>query len=111
MIPVIITPAAVQLRARAAFARGEPLANCNMNWHSAAYQTWAAEYARLEAEAAMSRAKSDRHNTPPVQSAPAERKGLDRAQMLRLYDQLEPDGKRMVVELMETLIVLQEQLR
>jgi uroporphyrinogen-III decarboxylase len=108
MIPAIISPDMIRVSARAAFAAGEPLESCAMNRQSAAYQTWAAEYARLETEAAMLAAMRDERSTPAVQSAPAARKQVDVAQ---LFAQLELDGQRMVVELIETLIVLQEQLR
>ncbi|MES2148617.1 MAG: hypothetical protein V4508_02380 [Pseudomonadota bacterium] len=49
----IVTIEEIQRRARAAFAAGTPLADCPLPWHSAAYETFAAEYALLEAAKAL----------------------------------------------------------
>lgn len=46
----IVTVEEIQRRARIAFTAGAPLADCPLPWHSAAFETFAAEYAKLEAD-------------------------------------------------------------
>jgi hypothetical protein len=65
---MIVTIAEIQRRARAAFAKGLPLADCPLPWHSAAHSTWEAEYAILQAQSQQ------------YHAAPAGRQRVEQAQ-------------------------------